>query len=353
MELVPAGLLHALADAGLYGVTAPREVGGLGLDFAGLCAVTEELAGGCLAATFVWIQHAGLLRRLASGDAPAAVRERWLSPAARGELRGGVALAGLQPGPPQLWASPAAGGWSLDGASPWVTGWGLIDVVLVAARGPGDTLVWLIMDAVPQPGLMVSRQRLAAVDASSTVRLDFADVHVPGSRVLSQSPFDPAASLDPMSLRLNGSLALGVAGRCARLIGTPRGGAPGNTPDRAPGNTPERTPGDAPNDGLAASPRDGLGAALHDQVTRCRRRLDDALTDPAREAMADARAAASELAVRATAALTVHTGSRSVMTDQHPQRLAREALFLLVFGSRPGIRATLLRRLSPLPATLT
>jgi alkylation response protein AidB-like acyl-CoA dehydrogenase len=37
-------------------------------------------------------------------------------------------------------------------------------------------------------------------------------------------------------------------------------------------------------------------------------------------------------------------GSRSVTVDQHPQRLAREALFLLVFGSRPGIKSALLRR---------
>jgi len=49
--------------------------------------------------------------------------------------------------------------------------------------------------------------------------------------------------------------------------------------------------------------------------------------------------------VRAAAALAVREGSRSVTVDQHPQRLAREALFLLVFGSRPGIKSALLRRL--------
>jgi nucleoside-diphosphate-sugar epimerase len=35
----------------------------------------------------------------------------------------------------------------------------------------------------------------------------------------------------------------------------------------------------------------------------------------------------------------------AVTVDQHPQRLAREAVFLLVFGSRPGIKSALLRRL--------
>jgi hypothetical protein len=60
--------------------------------------------------------------------------------------------------------------------------------------------------------------------------------------------------------------------------------------------------------------------------------------------MAEARAAAAELAVRAAAALAVRDGSRSVAVDQQVQRLAREALFLLVFGSRPGIKSALLRR---------
>jgi hypothetical protein len=60
--------------------------------------------------------------------------------------------------------------------------------------------------------------------------------------------------------------------------------------------------------------------------------------------MAEARAAASDLAVRAAAALAVRDGSRSATVDQQVQRLAREALFLLVFGSRPGIKNALLRR---------
>ena len=65
--------------------------------------------------------------------------------------------------------------------------------------------------------------------------------------------------------------------------------------------------------------------------------------------MAQARAAASELAVRAAAALAVRDGSRSITADQHPQRLAREAVFLLVFGLRPAIKSELLRRFGASP----
>ena len=75
-----------------------------------------------------------------------------------------------------------------------------------------------------------------------------------------------------------------------------------------------------------------------------RERLDDALTADV-AAMAQARAAASELTVRATAALAVQTGSTAVSVAAHPQRLAREALFLLVFGLRPAIKGALPRQL--------
>jgi hypothetical protein len=67
------------------------------------------------------------------------------------------------------------------------------------------------------------------------------------------------------------------------------------------------------------------------------RRLADAVLFPA--------AAAADLALRAAAALVVETGSRAAVRHGHPERLAREALFLLVFGSRPAIKAELLARL--------
>jgi hypothetical protein len=241
---------------------------------------------------------------LAADDTPAALRDRWLGPACRGQVRGGIALGGLMPGPPRLRARPGDGGWRLDGDAPWVTGWGLIDLLLVVARGPDDSVVSLILDAAAQPGLTVTRERLAAVNASVTVRLGFDAVLVPGDRRAGQVPFDPAESMRPDRMRVNGSLALGLVRRCARLLG----------------------PG-----------------PLDNELAACRDRLDDAITAGS-DAMAEARAAASDLAVRAAAALAVRDGSRSATVDQQVQRLAREALFLLVFGSRPGIKNALLRR---------
>jgi alkylation response protein AidB-like acyl-CoA dehydrogenase len=304
LDVLPRAHLDALAALGLYGAPVPVRVGGLGLDLVTYCAVVEELASGCLATTFVWLQHRGLVMTLAADGTPAALRDRWLGLASGGQVRGGIALGGLMPGPPRLRARPDGGGWRLDGEAPWVTGWGLIDLLLVVARGPDGSVVSLILDAAAQPGLTVTRERLAAVNASVTVRLGFDAVLVPGGREAGQVPFDPAESLRPDRMRVNGSLALGLARRCARLLGS---------------------------------------GPLDDELAACRERLDDAIAAGS-DAMAEARAAASELAVRAAAALAVRDGSRSATVDQQVQRLAREALFLLVFGSRPGIKSALLRR---------
>jgi alkylation response protein AidB-like acyl-CoA dehydrogenase len=219
MDALPAAHLDALAVAGLYGAPVPPGAGGLGLDLGGICAVAEELASGCLATAFVWIQNRGLVTTLAAEGAPAGLRDQWLGSLCQGKVRGGITTAGLIPGPPLLRAQPAGGGWRLAGDAPWVTGWGLVDLLLLTARGPEDTAVTLIVDAAPQPGLTASRQRLSAVNASATVRLRFDGVMVPGERFVSQVPFDPAASLRPDRLRVDGSLALGVTGRCGRLLG--------------------------------------------------------------------------------------------------------------------------------------
>ena len=311
-EVVPAGHLDVLAAAGLFGLVGPAEAGGLAGDVRGLGTVVEVLAEACLATTFVWIQHHGAVRALAAPGAPAALREAWLAPLCRGERRAGLALTGLLPGPPRLRATPSDGdgdpdpGWVLTGESPWVTGWGLVDALLVAARGHGDTVVWLLVDAADGPGVRVERQRLVAADASVTVRLAFDGVAVPADRLIRVEPYHEAAWVGARQLRVNGSLALGVASRCCRILG----------------------PG----------PLDG-------ELDACRALLDESGDD----GMPAARAAASELALRAAAAAAVHEGSRSVLVGDHGQRLVREALFLLVFGTRPSIRAELLQRLRAVP----
>ena len=300
--VLPAEHLRGLAEAGLYGIFAPTSAGGLGLRYEDTSPIVEELASACLATTFVWIQHFGPLRALLDEQTPTPLRTRLLPGVIRGEIRAGVALAGLLPGPPRLRATLTSYGWLLDGEAPWVTGWGHIGLLLVTARGPGeDTVVSFLVDAREQPGLTAAPMRLAAVNASATVRLSFAGLPVPDDRYVGQRPYD----LDRHQyegLRLNGSLALGVARRCCALIGP---------------------------------------SPLDDELCDCRAELDRSGSAN----MPAARARASEFAVRAAHALAVWQGSGSALAGHEAERLTREAAFLLVFGSRPTIKAALLARL--------
>ncbi|HET9731384.1 MAG TPA: acyl-CoA dehydrogenase family protein [Acidimicrobiales bacterium] len=303
-DSVPTTHLDALARAGLYGLAGPPETGGLAATPLRLWRTVELLASGCLATTFVWLQHHSLVRSLAyDPDVRIPDRTGWLQELCLGRRRAGIALAGLHPGPASLTARRSEqGGWVLDGSAQWVTGWGLVDVLQVVARGPGDTTVWCLVDAAESAFLGADRQRLVAADASRTVRLRFNDLAVTADRVLKVAAYSPDAWTGGAGLRTNGSLALGVASRCCGLLG------------------PSRL------DAELASVRDGLDSAADAE-------------------MGDARAAASELAVRAAAALTTATGSRSMLVGNHAERLARESLFLLVFGSRPSIKGSILRKL--------
>lgn len=299
-DVVPVDRLDALADAGLYGLSAPVEVGGLAADAATTWAVIEAIAGGCLTTAFVWTQHLGAAR--AAAGAPAAVRDVWAAPLARGERRSGVAFAHLRrPGPPAVTAVPDGDGWRVTGTAPWVTGWGRIDVFHAAAVVGDDDVVWALVDARESATLRAERLHLAAVDASATMVVHLADHPVPAERITAREPLRDWLTRDALGLRTNGSNALGVTGRALRLLGE-----------------------------LGPEP-----TSLHAELAAARARLD--ASTPA--TVAHARAAATELCVRATTALVAATGGRAVRRDDHAQRLAREAMFLLVQGQTPAIRA--------------
>jgi alkylation response protein AidB-like acyl-CoA dehydrogenase len=291
---LPAEHLDLLAAEGFYGLAARDDV-----DKTTFARIVETLASGCLATTFVWLQHHSAV--MAAAKSPtASVREAWFEPLRHGQRRAGVSQAGVRPGPSALVARRVAGGYLLDGEAPWVTGWGMIDTLRVAARD-GDTIVWALIDTAPEPTLGVTPLDMVAVQASGTVHLRFDGHFVPDERVTGTLPHSDWAAWDAANLGLNGSLALGVAARCCRLIG----------------------PG-----------------PLNAELDAARAALDTGTP----ETLPSARAAASELALRAAATVTVTTGSRAVLAGAQGQRLVREATFLLVFGSRPTIRTDLLHR---------
>jgi hypothetical protein len=155
--------------------------------------------------------------------------------------------------------------------------------------------------------MSASPVRLAALDASATVRVEWSGLRVPESRVVAVEPYEDWRRRDSTGRAANGYLAVGVAARCARL--------------------------------LAAQSLDS--GRLEASVGRARQALDDSTPS----SVVAARASASALAVRAAAAVVAAGGGRSVEAGTTAARLMREATFLVVFGQTAEIRSAQLSAL--------
>lgn len=297
--VVPRSHLDALAEAGLMGLyrppAAPAPV---------VREVYEVLAGACGVTFFVWVQHHAPVRMLAA-SANAGLRDRYLDDLCAGRLLGGVAFAYLRrPGPPAVTATPVDGGYRVDGEAPWVTSWGLASVYAVAARRGDDVVFFMLRDDAD--GLRASPPlALAAMGASSTVRLTFDGLRVPEDDVLSVVPFERWQADDRLATAKPNPAAFGIAATCIRLLS----------------DTP-------------------LAAELEEL-----RRRSYALAETDIEALVEARAQSLELAVRAATALVVATGGRAMSADHPAQRLLREAAFFTIQAQTPALRRATLDQL--------
>jgi alkylation response protein AidB-like acyl-CoA dehydrogenase len=300
--VVPASHLGALAGAGLMGLYRPPAA-----PAAVVREVYEVLAGACGVTFFVWVQHHAPVRMLAA-SANEALRGRYLDDLCAGRLLGGVAFAYLRrPGPPAVVARGGSNGFWVHGEAPWVTSWGLADLYAVAAR-MGEHVVFFLVEG-DAPALRASPPlSLAAMSASSTVRLTFDGIFVPEDDVLSVVPFEQWQTDDRVATAKPNPAAFGIAATCVRLLG----------------DTP-----------LAA------------ELDECRRRsyaLADA-AEPDIDALVEARAQSLELAVRAATTLVVATGGRAMSADHPAQRLLREAAFFTIQAQTPALRRATLAQL--------
>lgn len=314
----PPDHLDRLASSGIYGLAGPPAAGGLGADRETGNRVVEELARGCLSTTFVWLQHHGVLRSVAAAVADGKEEHSaLLAGLCSGRVRAGVAVGGIRPGVAPLRVRQTGAGWELEGSVPWVTGWGLVDVLHVAARDSAGGVTWLLIE-VPRgdspvlggESIRAQHVALSAVRASRTVTLDLCGHLVPGEAVTARTTYAAWEAADRIGLRGNGSLALGLAARCAALH------------------------------------RDGVSAPLAARIDQVRADLDAADKASHPQLLAQARAAASLLAWTAAGSLVVDGGSRSTSAGSEADRAVREAAFLLVFATRPSIREVLAESLS-------
>ncbi|MFJ3234327.1 acyl-CoA dehydrogenase family protein [Streptomyces sp. NPDC086787] len=318
-EGVPVSHIDAIRRSGLLGVSAPPEYGGAGAPDSVAREIMEILAGACCSTWFVQTQHHTPVKLLARSEAP--VRERLLRPLATGELLAGIAYAHVRAFPRvPVRATAERSGWRFDGTVPWYTGWGLNDVILLAGLSERDDVVFAFVDAREQPGLRPSPpMRLAALSAARTVSLELDGLWLPEESVVLRVPRETFARTDiPRSA--NASPA--VFGLATAALG------------------------------LLEGTEDGAGAArpLRERLAEVRRRAYALADHPVPHEHVEERLAvrtqAYDIMRTITTAAVVAGGGRAMDLRSPAQRLAREAMFLLVQGQTAPVRQAHLAALS-------
>ncbi|MEV0946727.1 acyl-CoA dehydrogenase family protein [Rhodococcus sp. NPDC049939] len=311
---IPPNHFEVLAKAGFYGISAPPELGGPDLSLGDRAELLEILFGSCLATTFTWAQHGGVVKHLATSP-NTALRDTYWDGLMDGSVKGGVSGAGAAPQPPLLHARRTGDGYVLYGAAPFVTGWDIIDVVLLFARDEADdSVVEVLLDAHPSKGASVRALPLIAARASNTVRIEFDNFEVPRDRVCNVITRDEFMAGETLLSRFAASMPMGITRRCMVEL--------------------EKRAVDTTD--------------FASQLSNVRDHLDATLIGGFDQHLA--RAEAGALAIRAATTLVAATGSSSSVSGNTAERLAREAMLAMVVGSRPEIRTALLGQLSATPS---
>ncbi|WP_217178996.1 acyl-CoA dehydrogenase family protein [Streptomyces sp. AC495_CC817] len=315
-EGVPASTVQAIKRSGLLGVSAPVAYGGAGAPGSVARETAEILAGACCSTWFVQAQHHTPVLTLAKSELPA--RENLLGKLATGELLSGVAYAHLRRYPQvPVRAVPRRGGWRFHGTVPWYTGWGLNDVMLLAGVTDADEVVFAFTQARPQTGLRASApMRLAALTAARTVSLQLDGLWVPDDAVALHAPYESWAASDRPKPTNASPAVFGVAESALGLL----------------------------------DQDDPVTKALRLRLDKVRRQAYALADHPAPHEHMEERLAlktkAFDLMRTATTAAVVAGGGRAIDLDSRAQRLAREAMFLLVQGQTPEVRRAHLASLS-------
>ena len=293
---LPASHLDALRAAGLYSV---------GTDPFAAREAHRLLARGCGATAFLWVQHLAVHRQAIAGGSVLAAS------LGDGRIRAGIMFAHLRRPTVSLRAYREVGGWRIDGEAPFASGWGIVDLFGVGAETEDGRIVWFALhsDRLGDARIVAELLPLAVMNASRTAKVRFDGLLVGDEDVILIEPKTTWISAGRTALAAPPFAALGAAERSAELLGL--------------------------DTSISVEVRDALAMA---------RAIVERPVDLG--AWAAFRTECLLLGVRAAAAAVASAGG-SAMEVRHPaQRLAREAMFYLVWQQTPPARAALVNRLS-------
>jgi alkylation response protein AidB-like acyl-CoA dehydrogenase len=190
-------LVGKLGALGFLGMMIPEQYDGLGLDTLTYLVALEEIAIVDASVAVMISVHNSLPTQMLLRWGSVEQKERFLKPMARGELLGAFALsepeAGSDAASLRTQAVRDGKDWILNGTKAWVSSGTKGEVIIVMARTdtPDDRKgargISAFIVTPDLPGFSVGKKEdKMGLRASPTVQLSFADMRVPGDRMLGQ-----------------------------------------------------------------------------------------------------------------------------------------------------------------------
>ena len=317
----PADDLADLAAAGVLTGSVPAAFGGAGGDPLDVTLLHERVAAASLATALVLSQRDSAAALIADSE-NAELKRDLLPRLAANEIFTTIGIAQLttsrQGRGPAVRAAPDGDGFTLDGTIPWSTGAGEADYIVTGAALPDGrqilaTVPVELAGVDPRPPMP-----LVAMASSRTAAVDLAGVTI-GPRYLLAGPAEGVLAGRAKPVPLNQSyLATGHVRGALELIAT--------------------HDSDAGREALAS---------LAAQLETVRSRLLSFEEDAERpQAGPELRAAAADLALRAANAAVALFKGGALLADHPAQRLAREAMFLLVWSCPNSVIDQTVRRVA-------
>ena len=186
---VPAGVLAALREAGLFGISIPEAHGGLGLTMEEEAELMLVLGRAAPAYRSRYALNSGGAAQILLHVGTPAQQGRWLPAMARGEVVAAFCLseaeAGSDAGSLQCAATlEADGGWVLDGTKRWVTNAPEAGLLVVMARS-GDAEISAFAVPADAPGVSVlPAQRKMGLRGAHVADVRLHQVRLPADALL-------------------------------------------------------------------------------------------------------------------------------------------------------------------------
>jgi alkylation response protein AidB-like acyl-CoA dehydrogenase len=319
--------LAQLAGHGLLSVRIPVAEGGHGADDRVDAETVELVSGACGATWFLTTQHRfpqGLSRGPLPGLSPDAIvlgpaAARYRAALAAATTSAGIAIAHIRrPGPPAVRARPAGTGWTFHGTADWCTGWGLIDVVMIAATTADDRFVLALLPAHERQGLRAGPPLpLAVMGGTRTVALEMDAMAVDADDVIAIVDVPAWQAHDAARTANTTPASLGLLRRMLTALAEL-----GAAKDRPEAVDLAMSLAQRAADRRAEAYALLTGLPLFERV-------------PERTAL---RAEVTELGVRTANALIAARSGSALLLDSPEQRWAREAAFHLIQAQTAGVR---------------